>query len=98
MAATIKKGALIVVTYLSLLVLTSVEHSPVDLARVALERPVRLLGVRASQLEHSAQRQRAHIEHSNSVEDQAKTLGTSLTETSSTEGNSGADTTRDLFS
>jgi DNA polymerase IV len=68
------------------------------LARVALERPVRLLGVRASQLEHSAQRQRAHIEHSKSVEDQAKTLGTSLTETSSTEGNSGADTTRDLFS
>ena len=59
------------------------------LARVALERPVRLLGVRASQLEHSGQRQRinAELPHASDNEEQL-----------SAEPKPGRDTTGDLFS
>jgi DNA polymerase IV len=61
------------------------------LARVALERPVRLLGVRASQLEHSGQRQRAMPEQRESAaSDPARPELSPVSE-------KGGDTTGDLF-
>jgi DNA polymerase IV len=62
------------------------------LARVALERPVRLLGVRASQLEHSGQRQRPVTEPREAGND------ANIGANASTEPKSGLDTTGDLFS
>ncbi len=62
------------------------------LARVALERPIRLLGVRASQLEHSGQRQRPAAEQRESADDQGKQRNANTAQIP------GQDTTGDLFS
>jgi DNA polymerase IV len=62
------------------------------LARVALERPVRLLGVRASQLEHSGQRQRPVAEQREAGDHENPVAN------ARTEQKSGQDTTGDLFS
>lgn len=62
------------------------------LARVALERPIRLLGVRASQLEHAGQRQRPSVEPRESGDNENELPG------ASTEQKPGQDTTGDLFS
>jgi DNA polymerase IV len=62
------------------------------LARVALERPVRLLGVRASQLEHSGQRQRPVTEQREAGDEENTGANTRA------EQKSGLDTTGDLFS
>jgi DNA polymerase IV len=61
------------------------------LARVALDRPIRLLGVRASSLEHAAQRQRTGSEHGDNAKPAAPTLDRP------DEPKRSLDTTGDLF-